>query len=788
MKNARPPDFEVHTSDRLKETAILPGVFVVSFSMLLFEMAVFQVVFCLTNYMLAVYSVAIALMGLIAGGVISFLLAPVLNRYDRFFYLLPLLVSVSIGCSILDVVIFNTVNYLYFYFCTFLVFLFSGMFISHSFALHDSFRVYAANMIGSGLGVIGVVVLVSAFLEENTLVISMFLPLAASFLFFQHGRILKFSLVVVCLVVMSITLVLNKDTAYFNFVRDSRPNRFSNSTSMSRNRDTEVWFLSRSSLSGRIDFTVPKSMDMPRSEVPEIKASVKKSLGIDSPWISTFINNRALDGVDVYSQEDSFPDVRLPSALFEDAAPSILIVGAAAQGVTKAAKALGKNNVTAVEINPAVVAAMTKDLAEYSQYAYRGLDLHVLDVRTYLKCSDKKFDMITLLNTHNFYIGYDPIPEYPFTMEAIRDYFSHLTDAGLIDVEELMYAGKTADAVEREIANFVRVMREDKITDDPERHLYVYAWRRSRYPPDWWFYQVLVKKRPFHGEEIARLNRWVQELGSEHMGTKVVFSAGDGSFTDDVVADAIKDEDFAPIVDDYPFNIAYFLKDFQAALNMMTCILAIIGLGILVLPLRRFVASARKARWSWLFVFYFMCSGFSYMCFEIYMFQKNQLYIGSIGTSLVITVSVMLIMSGIGSLVASRLSVKKQLLLIACVPVYILILGGASSYLFDWNAFWFESRSLRILMVFLLLGPVSFLMGVPFSTGMHVVRQKCGNVFANYMFAINGIAASLGTILSFNISIEFGFWSNLLISISLYFVILAIALVVLRDSTKLLDA
>lgn len=752
---------------------LLVNVFIVSFSMMLFQMTTFQVVYCLTNYLLAVYSIAIALMGLIAGGVIAFACSPVLlNRYHSL-WVLPASLSVSMGLSILDIMFIHTINYFSFFVSLFIVFAISGMFISHSFALFDSFHVYAANMIGSGLGVMATVVFVPFLLEENTILICMLLPIAGAATFLTRLRPaspLKAAGCLLCILALVVIILMNRDTTYYNFVRDSHPNDYTHPAAM--NRLNVQWLLTRGGVAGRIDLGKPvRREDNKQHPAPERRS------GSDFEKITTFYRNRHLDGIDNLTLEESFPDVRLPSTLNESTVPRILLVGPAAQGITKPAKILGKDRVTAVEINPAAVKIMTEDYAEFSRHPYEGFDLHISDVRTYLKRSHKRFDIITLLNTHSFYIGFDPIPDYPFTEEAIQDYLSHLSENGIIVMEELSLRGQTDNAVSRQISNFFQVMKKENVAEDPLGHLYLYSWRRSNFPVGQWFYQIVIKKSPFEQGEIEKLNRWVLGLNSEVLSTEILYPARPGS-ADPYVVTHLLANDLEPIKDNHPFNLNENVKDAQRALTLMVYVLAIIGAGILVLPSRDYIRSARGFAGNWLFIMFFMFSGFSYMFFEIYMFQRIQMYVGTIGMSLVVSTAVMLIMSGIGSLAASRLTRGQQLALIGFIPVYILAWGGLSDALFAGHRLWFESSLLRAGSVFLMLGPLCFLMGLPFSAGMNVVKYRFGGVYANYMFAVNGIAASLGTMICLDLTIEYGFTVILCISIFLYLSIFCIGLVV----------
>ena len=117
--------------------------------------------------------------------------------------------------------------------------------------------------------------------------------------------------------------------------------------------------------------------------------------------------------------------------------PDILVVGTAAEGIVKTARIQGAGQVVGVEINPAIVNLMLGRLYKWSRQAYDEIELHVMDVRSYLKQTDRQFDIITMMNTHRLRnIGYAGQPEYLHTVEALGEIFDRLNDGGWLVLED----------------------------------------------------------------------------------------------------------------------------------------------------------------------------------------------------------------------------------------------------------------------------------------------------------------------------------------------------------------
>ena len=227
-------------------------------------------------------------------------------------------------------------------------------------------------------------------------------------------------------------------------------------------------------------------------------------------YYRTWYNGRANDHVsrDPKKKKGRL-DRRMPTRLKLGEDPDTLLVGPAAEGLTKTVKALGHGHIDAVEINSTVANLMLDELYEFSARAYDGMDLTIGDVRTFLERTDRKYDYITLLNTHRIRtVGHQGPPEYCHTIEAMTAYFEHLTEHGFIVFEERNVNAR-ADLGIRRVLRTIMAALEGLGAENPADHLVVYEFprrkRMSQPLPKNRYTMVMAKRSPVTEREYEKL-------------------------------------------------------------------------------------------------------------------------------------------------------------------------------------------------------------------------------------------------------------------------------------------
>ncbi|MEK8023040.1 MAG: hypothetical protein AAB229_04450 [Candidatus Hydrogenedentota bacterium] len=223
-------------------------------------------------------------------------------------------------------------------------------------------------------------------------------------------------------------------------------------------------------------------------------------------YLKVLENGRIIDTIRPLERTSYEIDPRLPYGFFDS--PSVLIVGLSVEGVTKTAVNAG-GIVDGVEINPAVVRLMDGPLARASRRCYDGINVSVMDGRTFLDRSDTRYDFITLLNAHfsrGTTRGREPVPEYLHTVDAARAYFSHLTDRGFLVIEEPIGMTAAREAPVWKILSTLRQGLLDRGADDPARHVLAFLWTT----PTNAYVQILVKTSPVSDSDVVKFDRWIE--------------------------------------------------------------------------------------------------------------------------------------------------------------------------------------------------------------------------------------------------------------------------------------
>ena len=78
---------------------------------------------------------------------------------------------------------------------------------------------------------------------------------------------------------------------------------------------------------------------------------------------------------------------------------------------------------------------------------------------------------------------------------------------------------------------------------------------------------------------------------------------------------------------------------------------------------------------------------------------------------------------------------------------------------------------LRAIVCFVLLLPFGFLLGIPFPTGIQMLKQNNLIKYIPWMYGVNGIMSVVGSVIAVIFSMEFGFTTAFFTGLSFYLII-----------------
>ena len=162
---------------------------------------------------------------------------------------------------------------------------------------------------------------------------------------------------------------------------------------------------------------------------------------------------------------------------------------------------------------------------------------------------------------------------------------------------------------------------------------------------------------------------------------------------------------------------------------------------------------------SWLV--YFVCLGLAYILVEIAFIQKFVLFLGHPTYGLSVAVLALLLSSALGSYysqrwpeewLGSRVSLLLGILAIVVLALGLLVVPLATRFV--WLPLW-----QRMLLAAGLLSLPGFMMGIPFPSGLRLVRLSHPAAL-EWAWTMNAAASVLGSGLAVFISVHFGIWQT----------------------------
>jgi hypothetical protein len=181
---------------------------------------------------------------------------------------------------------------------------------------------------------------------------------------------------------------------------------------------------------------------------------------------------------------------------------------------------------------------------------------------------------------------------------------------------------------------------------------------------------------------------------------------------------------------------------------------------------------------------YFLLIGFGFMFVEIGLIQRISVYLGHPVYGLAIGLFGIVASTGIGSLVAARVSLvhgRRLLVWATTLGVYVAVLPNWLPFLV--NAFESAAMPVRVVVSLSAIVPSGLLMGFGFPTGMQIVNDIDPRP-TPWFWAINGAAGVLASALAVIISIEFSISTTLYCGSVCYLLLGPVAIFLSRPGTK----
>ena len=763
---------------------LFAGIFLVALSGLVLEVSITRIFSAAIWYHFAFVAVSVALVGLGASGlVVHHRVTKLKGKWAEnltIYSAWGITIFIPITLFVMHVLA-SQVIYLPLYMVLFSVpFFLIGIIISAAFNAFASVagRLYAADLIGASAGALLVVLfLVLTGGEGSTLIVGLISAISAT-LFSRITKNIKKTIGSLMLVTFAISLIfLNYPTQIFAIPTDP-----------TAQKDLPIYL--REHPGSKIVKTEWNSFS--RIDV------VEGGEGGEGLVAKVFIDGGA--GTNIISwngstesrQELSTWMQYLPFKMMQD--PKVLVIGSGGGRDVVASLVSGSKDVTSVEINP-IIYDTVKSYGDRAGnvYSHQYVRSHVDEGRSFITRSSEKYDIIYVPFVDTWASvssgGLSVSENFLYTLEGFQQYYDHLTERGkIVTVRWLIDAP-------RFISTYAKLLEQNGIPQDQlHRHLMMVT--SDSYTQDPSITMVVFSKSPFTDEEISFLSQSFSQYDYKPIlvPEQVMREPYDALLSGDITLEQfynLFDTKAYPVTDDNP----YFLS-FEKPLPPVVEVLLYASIGIVAIFLLVPFAWIRRRRGERgagggkeeggisikkseigirTVIPYFAALGVGFILIELALLQKLILFMGNPTMTFALLLFTILISSGGGSLLSSRIAKNNMRNL-------IFVIGGIAGlgvlYVFSLPSIIYsalaEPIEIRAAISIGVLAPIGFLMGMPLPTGMRLLKVHRPD-FIPWMWAINGAFSVLGAVLAIALGIMYGSSFAMILGVLVYLIALGIS-------------
>ena len=475
--------------------------------------------------------------------------------------------------------------------------------------------------------------------------------------------------------------------------------------------------------------------------------------------------------------------------------PKVLIIGSGSGREVLEALYFGASSITAVEINPIINDVVANRMRDQWGGLFEQPEVRLVteDGRSFIRRSKEKYDVIVSFNTMSdaaLTSGALSLSEsFVMTREAFEDYWNHLTPNGTY--LETGYELPKLFATTREMFDHLRL-------GSPADHVFAFRGMVAPFGARQFVQGFLLQKSPLRQQDVELMTKRLGVGRDEHWGDtgqpEIYYSPFEKPREEDqILADLVKSTDLEqiyasttdyirPATDDKPFfyqrkrwSLRLGFRDVLAAgqnsnnnavdmlpvaqVTLVVLLLQAVGVAgaMILIPLARFDRQGLRVKGRWTFLTYFASLGLGFILIEIVLLQQFSLFLGQPIYSFSVVLGSLLVFTGAGSYLAGRvrnfsyrrlswflLAVVGGILftLLVTPKVLTLTLGLA--------------LPLRILITILMIAPLGVLLGVPFPTGLRIVSKEASPM-GPWAWAVNGFFTVIGSVGAVILGMIFGF-------------------------------
>ena len=477
----------------------------------------------------------------------------------------------------------------------------------------------------------------------------------------------------------------------------------------------------------------------------------------------------------------------MPSALAYTLRPHevVLILNPGAGLSSLVALGSGAKHVTIPTDDLLVTDVLKSTYLAYSQglYSHPGLTVSSRSSRGLLSLPETRYAVIEFALSDSFHPvtsgAFSLSENYLLTKEAVVQAWGRLSNDGLLVITRWVETPPSESA--RAWSTLIAALREMGVSDI-QAHTIAYRGMRTA--------TMIASRSPYSDDDLALVRSFLQENGFDALILPNLKTDEVNRFN--VLPEPVYHQLYTNLLEnhettirDYPFNLTppgdtkpYFFHFFRwrqtsdvlATLGKiwqpfggsgyfvllgLLVLMLLLGISLVLAPLyilrRQSAAAVPRAS----ILLYFGSLGAGYLLIEIPLIQSLGLPLDQPALSLATVLFILLLASGLGSLLSPRVSLRPALfILVLTISLLTIALPAFVHWILPLPLY------ARIALSIVILLPLGTLMGVPFVSGLATLEINSPQLIP-WAWAINGALSGVSGVLAAMISLSLGFQATL---------------------------
>ncbi|HET7541867.1 MAG TPA: hypothetical protein VFK05_18455 [Polyangiaceae bacterium] len=447
----------------------------------------------------------------------------------------------------------------------------------------------------------------------------------------------------------------------------------------------------------------------------------------------------------------------------------VLFAGVGRDMVVLDCMAQGRADITGVELNRAVVDLyrdpLLADMNLRAFHARPNIHLAVREGRDFLKNDRARYDLVFVATNGSINAERTgDTRKYLDTYEAMASYLDHLAPG----------PGSMLVFVNQPVlhkAESLRLLFAERGLGDFGKAVFAFGAPATRGQDS-----MVVKPGGLTPDEIAAIDGKVASWPSARRVLYSPSGAGVPSFVD-----AVLGRTHGPLVtDDRPFMHEVSWRDFellpakerfidQLYASSWIKVFTILLFGAVALAVMAFVGLRRdrERRVPWPWVLYFFVAGVSYMCVEIGLIAKTELFLGSPLYAVAVILALFLASNGLGAYLHNRLLPFRGLATLVLPAVVAIAWGVLATHLCNAHLLSMP-LPLKILCVALCVAPAGTFLGMFYPFGVEGVVQGGRRAAVPATYAMTTLSSVWGSVWAMTAITNLGFSAVILMGAAGY--------------------